>query len=432
MPFLKNNKDRPHNKINLSVIVGYLLMVLVAIFPGALIIVPSGGYIALYLLFFSIVGLWIQGQSNRLENGEIIFIIVFTTYFLIHILSFWWFDLNIKEIDTPSRFLLVLPIYFYLRNKVEFINWLYISVIVGAISAGLISIYQISIEDLDRVRGSIEPGRFGLISSVLSSMCIAGAIISKKSSIRLLFVLAACLGLLATFLSGTRGAWLSTILVTIALVIIVVPKYKFTALMLTLTVFMLSHYALMSNSNYYTERFIQAELGFVDYFSKKTKTWRDDERYTSSVGVRLELYKGAYRVAKRSPIIGFGEGNFDTNLAILADDGKISKLVLNYGHAHQEYFTTLVEQGLIGLMSLLALFLYPLLFFKKYLKSSDQDLRLLSTIGSILSLDYMLFSLTSGSLDHQSSTLFYALMMVIIFSLLHARLMRTSSSGFDM
>ena len=47
-------------------------------------------------------------------------------------------------------------------------------------------------------------------------------------------------------------------------------------------------------------------------------------------------------------------------------------------------------------------------------------------IGSVLPLNYMLFSFTSGSLDHQSSTLFYALMTVVIFSLLHAKLMQIS------
>ena len=426
MTLFKSNTGRLHNQIYLSVIVSYFSMALVVIFPGALIIVSSGGHAALYLLLFSIIGLWLQGKSNRLARGERIFIILFITYFLIHILSFWLFDISINELDTPSRFLLALPIYFYLRNKAEFISWLYVGLIFGAIGAGLISMYQFGVEDLGRASGSIEPGRFGLISSALSSMCLVGAIISKKSLTRLLFVLAVCLGLLATFLSGTRGAWLSTVLVIIILIVVIVPKHKFSALMLILSIFVLSHYALMASSNVYLERFIQAELGFADYFSEQTNTWRDDERFNSSVGVRLELYKGAYRVAKRGPIIGFGEGNFDVNLEKLANDGKVSRLVLNYGHAHQEYLTTLVEQGLVGLISLLSIFIYPIIFFKKYLKSSNHDLKLLSLIGSVLPLNYMLFSFTSGSLDHQSSTLFYALMTVVIFSLLHAKLMQIS------
>jgi len=48
--------------------------------------------------------------------------------------------------------------------------------------------------------------------------------------------------------------------------------------------------------------------------------------------------------------------------------------------------------------------------------------RVLATSGMLIGLHYALYSFTSGVFDHQSSTLFYAIFMVIILGLAKSNL----------
>jgi len=393
------------------------ILILISFFPSTLLVIPSGGSIALFVLLLSVIGLAMQKKYPALNIDEIVFILAFLLYFLVHLFGFFWFDLNIRELDTPSRFLLVMPIYLYLMDKQYSSRWVYVAIVMGALSAGLVSIYQLNLEDLDRARGSIEPGRFGLISSTLGLMCVSAILVNKNKLLNYMFSFGAFFGFVAAFSSGTRGAWISSVVVFVFILLYFFKKYRFYILISIIPILFLTHNVLKVSSPFYGERYSQAKIGFTKYFSNMTKTWRDDERYKTSVGARLELYKASYKVSKKSPIIGFGEGNFSTNLELLVSNGEISGFVKDYKHAHQEYLNTMVEQGLIGLLTLFFVFFYPFFFFKRSFENSiDTEVRLLSAFGIVISLNYIVFSFSSGSLDHQTSTLFYVFITMLLLS----------------
>jgi O-antigen ligase len=145
----------------------------------------------------------------------------------------------------------------------------------------------------------------------------------------------------------------------------------------------------------------------------------------TSSGARLEMWKAALEVIKENPIIGVGEDNYALHQKKLIEQGRIDKFVGKFTHPHGEYITSLVEQGVIGLLAFIFVLLTPVMFFIKIIKhnSFNYQERVLATSGMLISLHYLFYSFTSGVFDHQSTTLFYAVFMVIIFGLIksHSR-----------
>ena len=158
----------------------------------------------------------------------------------------------------------------------------------------------------------------------------------------------------------------------------------------------------------------------IDSAIVNTTLWIQNRQANTSSGVRLEMWKASFEVIKENPIIGVGEDNYAKYQKKLIDQGKIDKFAGNFLHPHGEYITSLVEQGIIGLLASIFVLLTPIMFFIKIIKhnSFNYQERVLATSGMLISLHYLFYSFTSGVFNHQSTTLFYAVFMVIIFRLI--------------
>jgi len=145
-----------------------------------------------------------------------------------------------------------------------------------------------------------------------------------------------------------------------------------------------------------------------------------EQKSDTSVGARLEMWKSSYLIFKENPIFGVGEGNFKEGNIKLINKGLINSNVGQFNHPHGEYITTIVEQGIVGLIVLLFLFFSPL--FKCYKESKCADVNthsntLLVFLLSLL-LHYIFYSMTNGVFDHQNTTLFFAAYLSIGMGLL--------------
>ena len=92
--------------------------VLLMLFPAMLMVVPDGGSVTLVLLLLvSSIGLLTSNNSIPLSKNEKHLLAAVATYVLIYIFNIWFFNSKISELDNTSRFLLLLPIFFYLRTS---------------------------------------------------------------------------------------------------------------------------------------------------------------------------------------------------------------------------------------------------------------------------------------------------------------------------
>jgi len=384
------------------------------ILPSALIAIPKGGGVVALMLILSLVGLAINRDKLELSKWEKYFVFSFIFYFFVVAVNLWWFDGKLHDLDTPSRLVLVLPIYFFIRKTDIKVDWFIWGVVLGSILAGLIKFGIIDVHYLSKIV-TVQTGSFTLLSSIfaLSSLMFVG---KGSSTIKntLLFVAFAS-GIVASFMSGGRGVWIAAIL-SLIFIFIINPMRWSIRLRLS---------AVLSMIILFYSAYLIPQTGVknrIDLALKNTTSWVQNGQANTSSGARLEMWKASFEVIKENPIIGVGEDNYAKHQKRLIEQGKIDKFAGNFRHPHGEYITSLVEQGLIGLLAFLLVLFTPIMFFFNIIKRNlfNYQERVLTASGMLVGLHYLFYSFTSGVFDHQSTTLFYVVFMVIIFGLIES------------
>ena len=402
----------PHMSISstpLSVIT-FLMGLMVLVFPLAMIIIPESGYIVALMIVLSLVGLLAINENLELNKWERYFILSLVSYFSIVAINLWWFDGSIRDLDTPSRLILVLPIFFFLRNIRLSLNWLMWGIAVGAILAGLArnSLLTIPIISVDFY---MHPGFFALISSILgfSSLMLLGK--NNSFFLNIALVLGFALGLLGSLLTGTsaRGVWIAEFF-TLILIIFVNPlawnkKRIFVSTFLFIAIFSIAYLIPQT-----------AVESRINNAVNNTISWVKSDNANTSTGARLEMWKASYKIIKSSPLIGVGEDNFQKHLKLLIKKGEIDEFVGQFSYPHNEYLTTLVEQGVIGLISLLLVLFIPLKYFLVVVKHGKSTLqqKYSSSIGLVLIFHYIFYSFTEAVMARQFVVLFFATLLVLV------------------
>ena len=396
----------------ISLLVGLLIFIL----PSALVAIPKGGIVAAFIVFLSIVGLFIDNNKLKLSKLEKYFILSFVCYFLWVAINLWWFDGELKDLDTPSRIILVLPIFFFIRKSNISPNWLIWGIVFGSILTGGIKFNFFDINYLSKV-STVQTGIFSLFSAILSLSSLMFINKSNPYVNNIIFFTAFIFGIIASFLSGGRGVWVASMLTILILLIFNPIRWR--------GVVRLAFFALFSVS--FLGSYFISETGVknrIDLAINNTEAWFDSGWANSSSGARLEMWKASFEVIKENPIIGVGEDNYAKHQQKLIDQGKIDKFVGHFAHPHGEYITSLVEQGFIGLLAFIAVLFVPLkyLLYRITLNQDDYGQRILITSGLLIVLHYAFYSVTSGVFDHQSTALFYSAFMAIILGLIKSNL----------
>jgi len=400
------------NIINkLLLLINPLMGLLIFILPSALIAIPKGGGVVVFMLILSLVGLAINRDKLELDKWEKYFVFSFIFYFSVIAINLWWFDGKLHDLDTPSRLLLVLPIFFFIRKTNISVNWFIWGVVFGSILAGLIKFGIIDVYYLSKVI-TVQTGSFTLFSSIfaLSSLVFIGKGNSKIKNTLLCVAFAS--GMVASFISGGRGVWIAAILSLIFISIINPMKWSIRSRLSAMLLMVMLFY-----SAYLTPQ--TGVKNRIDLALKNTTSWAQNGQANTSSGARLEMWKASFEVIKENPIIGVGEDNYAKHQKRLIEQGRIDKSVGNYLHPHGEYITSLVEQGIIGLLAFIFVLLAPIMFFLNIIKYKlfNYQERVLAASGMLIILHFGFYSFTATVFAHQSTTLFFAVFLVIIIGL---------------
>ncbi|HOL63362.1 MAG TPA: O-antigen ligase family protein [Elusimicrobiales bacterium] len=206
---------------------------------------------------------------------------------------------------------------------------------------GLPSLFKtLFTSDMMRFKGyHSHPLRF---AGYYSSVCIIAFSFGLFYSRRYLYIFTFLfLGLL---LNGSRTYWFSVVL-TVLLVSFIKNRKVFLIVFLSVIVYIFSFFMVFKS---YTDRINQA-VNISSYSSNVSG---------SHMNLRLNFWKAGFDIFLKNPFFGTG-GKITDYLKPYMERGEID----NTAHCHSNYIKVMAENGILGLIILLWIFVY---FIKKY------------------------------------------------------------------
>ncbi|EDM67629.1 Putative O-antigen ligase [Moritella sp. PE36] len=232
------------------------------------------------------------------------------------------------------------------------------------------------------------------IGAVIAIVTLVLLLDEKNNRNKMMLSLCFSLSIAALLINQTRGIWLS---VVIAAILILFLKVKIKHINWRYTLITL---VILSIGVYVAKPQIQQR---IDKTSTEIVQIKSGD-FTSSIGIRLELWMISPEVIAERPILGHGNGDQEKLNEIVARGGVYKRLV-EFKHYHNQYIDRLVSGGIVSLILLLALLTYPLLFL---LPGVNQQ------IGIGISIVYATAGLTDVPFNHGATLFMY---LLLIFTL---------------
>jgi len=234
-------------------------------------------------------------------------------------------------------------------------------------------------------------------------------------------LLAAALAVCATWMSETRSSWM--LLPILGLVFLLGlrnwrRRHKVYCALAVCVALVASAAAIWTYSSRMQEITHDVQ-GFATSANRDT-----------SFGIRLQLWHASILMFEKSPIVGIGPSKFREELRVLQGQGVVTQEVVDgFGEPHNDLLAALAGYGLLGLLSMLTLYLLPAAIFFRRLASDDRVIRVGAQMGLLFCLGYCAFSLTEMMFRNMRSVPTYALITVTLIALTTARTQRAGRPG---
>lgn len=376
----------------------------------------SGGYgIATSLLFICSASLvYLKPKWPELTEDDRR---LFYT-FLVFGLSMFFFvfidGFQLRDLDRPSRFILVLPVLLLLLQEQNRKVWLWYGVVIGAIFAFGLAWYEREILGYGRAEGGQHPIMFGDTGMLLGMLSFASStyfLSHKRYFWLVLSLIAGLCGVGASILSASRGGWVA--LPIIGFFLYWQSRFLFKRrawLSLGGVTCLLVISAVLIPQTGVKERIDEAFGDISHYASGVNKD--------TSVGLRFEMWKAAFYMFQESPVLGVGMHSSIVVKKELLDEGLVIPEALAYGHAHNEYINALGYRGIVGLAFLLLVYLVPLRLFLKKMDQYKEDWNIKSyaLAGALVPMCYMDFGLSQVMFAHNIGVMMYAFPIVYFWA----------------
>ena len=321
-------------------------------------------------------------------------------YFLLQLFNIIYFDINIREIDNASRFILVLPIFLYLRKFGMNIRFLDYGLILACLTIGITSLFSILygktlIPIASPYGDSLYPGIFGICLLFFSTT-------TKKIKKKIAYLFPAVLSLSAALLAMGRGALIGSIIALLILSYLIFKK-KFIYTLIPLLII-----AALLTSFSQEGRFKKIKKTYSE-----TMSYFNDEGVIGSLGVRYEMWKAGLYIAKNNFFTGIGVTNYKKEKEKLIEIDKIDPLIERFNHPHSELLSSLVNQGIFGLVILALLLGLPILISLHSIKSENESLKKIGIFLFSIGVHYLSYSFGNAIFYHHHMTIFYAYFIAV-------------------
>jgi len=228
-------------------------------------------------------------------------------------------------------------------------------------------------------------------------------------------VAALIMGLVASFLSGSRGSWLALPVLFIILIWsirTIIPRKVLIAMVATFAALPIVIY-LMPGDN--VAKRIDSTL---EQYRSYAQSSNEQDLMGNPVGLRLEMWQASWTIFKASPMLGVGWGNYPAAIEQLAKSGESNKAITNYIHPHNQYLSAMADGGLMMLAATIVLLFLPMYIFYQASRKNSESARALGMAGIVFTVSYAHFALTEGMFERNISINFYAFFLVLITAMI--------------
>jgi len=385
--------------------------VLISIFPIVINSVQVAGDIVLFILAMMgiFIALWQKLSPFAIKEIKV-FSYLTTAYFLAVCLSVL-FSGQPKELAhfIPRDFYFFFAPFIALALfKAEIkLTYLLMGTKIALLYLGIIVLDQI-LSGIIRPSGVMNAGVFGNLAVSLFFVTLV-FLEHETFKQKILSFLSLLSGLFIIVASGTRGAWLSFVL------LLVVYLY-----------FFYKQKNKLSSISKITSFLIIASVVSVGFFNESVKdrtysayndtsNWLSGDNTTaSSAGLRLEMYKLAFEKIDDVPF--FGHGYRTSNVVVFENSTSYAgRLSYTFNHLHNAYLTQYFNGGFVLLGALLLLLFVPLrLFLKANIQNRDNPLYI---SGVMLILGYASYGMVNILFGDTYMNGFYVFFLAIFLLL---------------
>lgn len=315
------------------------------------------------------------------------------------------------DIDKISRFILAIPVFYLVYRARPSLHALWLGIAFGVLGALVFALYQNFYLGAPRAYGHSHPIQFGNLAMLLGVLCLAGlgwadSLDKHRRKYVVLLGLAAVGGVVTSALSGSRGGWLGLPIILLVVFFSYYSIFSLRAKLFALLFILVGGFYLVNSPHIGVKDRIQQAYQEIGLFQ--------DGNVNTSVGLRLEMWRGAIKLTQEKPLFGWGQEGYKQGMKQLGENEEIRGNASAFDHAHNEFIDRLVKQGLFGFVALLLLYQVPLWTFAAAKRDSHLPTRAIAMAGVLLSLCYFDFGLTQAFLRHNNGVMVYVSFMTVI------------------
>lgn len=241
----------------------------------------------------------------------------------------------------------------------------------GGLGAGLMAVWQVALQHLERAEGHTNAIQFGNLALLLALWCTAlGLAFARERGMALLCTLGALGAGVASLLSGSRGGWVVLPLLLALLLWFLHPQRN------TVSVWRRSLHASAG------VLLLSAALFAVPTVRERTQLgwqeWAQADNMAqanTSVGVRRSLWSYAWQQGQSAPLLGIGQQDFVGRMPEAIAQGQLPSDALLFNHAHNEWLDMFAKRGWLGCLSLFFFFAVPATAFWRLLREADAQVQ---------------------------------------------------------
>ncbi len=319
------------------------------------------------------------------------------------------------SLENPVRMLLMLPIILAVMRFGLRIRFICAGLAVGMLAAALVVGWQYQVQGEVRPGIHYNPLYFSVIAMSAFAVLLAASLVIRDRWVTL-YLAGSLAALYSVVISGSRGTLLAIVPIVVFLLWWIWRCGALRQLLsgwriILIPVILLFLGAMFATNQLFIDRVELAMKQSSDYFEKGDAS--------TSVGLRFELWRSALLAAQEHPVLGIGERNYrQTFIEERIASGELKPEIVTKRHAHNDYFNTLQNRGVPGLILQLLIYALPLLIFLRGITEARGKQLVAALGGSLMTIGYATFSLTNVPMRTGMTVVFFIVTIALFIGIL--------------